>query len=102
MAKAKKKKKSGRPSGRGPARLDAVSLLKSDHREVEGYFEQFEKTRSADRKSSLAAKICLALKTHTQIEEEIFYPAFIEATGEEDLHHEAIVEHDGAKKLIAE
>jgi hypothetical protein len=37
---------------------------------------------------------------HTTIEEEIFYPAFIEATEEEDLHDEAQVEHDGAKYLI--
>src|SRR6185503_8757311 len=49
-----------------------------------------------------AAKICEALRTHTTIEEEIFYPAFLEATEEEDIHHEAEVEHEGAKKLIAE
>ncbi len=28
---------------------------------------------------------------HTQIEEEIFYPAFLEATGDKDMHHEAEV-----------
>ena len=39
---------------------------------------------------------------HTAIEEEIFYPAFLEATEDKDLHHEAQIEHDGAKKLIAE
>ena len=39
---------------------------------------------------------------HTTIEEAILYPAFLEATEEEDVHHEAVVEHDGAKKLIAE
>jgi len=38
---------------------------------------------------------------HATIEEEIFYPAFLEATGETDLHHEAEVEHQGAKNLIA-
>jgi hypothetical protein len=42
------------------------------------------------------------LRAHTTIEEEIFYPAFLEATDDKDLHHEAAVEHDGAKKLIAE
>ncbi len=68
----------------------------------EDWFEQFEKSRSADKKADLAKKICLALKVHTQIEEEVFYPAFIEATQDEDIHHEAIVEHDGAKKLIKE
>lgn len=103
MAGRKKKaKRAKRATARGSSRQDAIALLKADHREVEGWFEQFDKTRSSDRKSTLASKICLALTVHTRIEEEIFYPAFIEATEDEDLHHEAIVEHDGAKKLIAE
>ena len=41
-------------------------------------------------------------RVHTQIEEEIFYPAFYQATGDEDLHYEAVIEHDRAEKLIAE
>jgi hemerythrin superfamily protein len=81
---------------------DAIALLKADHREVEELFEQFEKSRSEDKKARLAQQICQALKVHTQIEEEIFYPAFLEATGNKDIHHEAEVEHDGAKKLIAQ
>jgi len=84
-----------------PARNDAITILKADHRQVEDWFEQFETTRK-DRKEDLVMKIFDALRVHTQIEEEIFYPAFYEATKEEDLHHEAIVEHDGAKKLMAE
>lgn len=113
MAKAKRKSSNGgngsrtgntgetRGSRRG-GREDAIAVLKADHREVEGYFEEFEKARSVDRKQQLAEKICRALTVHATIEEEIFYPAFLEATGEEDLHHEAAVEHDAAKKLIAE
>lgn len=81
---------------------DAIALLKADHRQVEEWFEEFEKARSSDRKAELAEKICDALTAHTTIEEEIFYPAFLEATGEKDLHHEAAVEHDSAKKLIKE
>jgi hemerythrin superfamily protein len=84
------------------SRRDAISLLKADHRQVEGWFSSFEKTRSEARKQQLASKICSALKVHTRIEEEIFYPAFLEQAREEDIHHEAVVEHDGAKKLIAE
>ena len=53
-------------------------------------------------KQSLATRICDALKLHTRIEEEVFYPAFLQGTGQKDLHNEALVEHDGAKKLIAE
>ncbi len=81
---------------------DAIQLLKADHRQVEQWFGQFEKARSADRKRELAQNICKALTVHAQIEEEIFYPAFLEATQDTDMHHEAEVEHDGAKKLIAE
>ncbi|MGE3251356.1 MAG: hemerythrin domain-containing protein [Hyphomonadaceae bacterium] len=81
---------------------DAITLLKNDHREVEGWFEEFEKTSVEKTKAKLAAKICTALKVHTQIEEEIFYPAYLDATGDQELNDEAIVEHDGAKKLIEE
>jgi hemerythrin superfamily protein len=81
---------------------DAIALLKADHREVEGWFAEFEKARTDSRKIDLASKICTALKVHTRIEEEIFYPAFLEEVDDKDLHHEAIVEHDGAKKLIAQ
>jgi len=42
------------------------------------------------------------LTVHTEIEEEIFYPAFLEATEDKDMHHEAVVEHAGAKELIAQ
>src|SRR4051794_9867709 len=96
MARAKQRKRTA------AAPMDAIQLLKADHREVENWFEQFQKTRSDTKKADLAQKICMALKVHTQIEEEIFYPAFLAATEEEDIHHEAEVEHNGAKKLIAE
>jgi hemerythrin superfamily protein len=93
----KKKKTSSRQSPQ-----DAVGLLKADHRQVEGWFEEFGKARSDSRKLDLAGRICKALTVHTQIEEELFYPAFYEATQDKELHHEAIVEHAGAKRLIQE
>jgi hypothetical protein len=65
-------------------------------------FSEFESARSQDRKSELAARICMALQTHTAIEEAIFYPAFLEATGDTEIHHEAEIEHEGAKRLIDE
>lgn len=103
MAKAKKKTASrARGKSTRGLRQDAIALLKADHRRVEKWFGQFEKTRSGARKDDLARQICNALQVHTKIEEEIFYPAFLEATEEKDIHHEAEVEHNGAKKLIAE
>ena len=79
----------------------AISLLKKDHREVEAMFDEYEQLEGDAEKQALFAKIALALKVHTQIEEEILYP---EERGDvdDDLLDEAYVEHDGAKKLIAE
>jgi hemerythrin superfamily protein len=96
---AAKKRKA---SSQSATRSDAVAVLKADHRQVEGWFAQFSKSRSDSKKQQLAAQICAALTVHTEIEEEIFYPAFLEATADKDLHHEAVVEHAGAKRLIAE
>jgi hemerythrin superfamily protein len=81
---------------------DAISLLKADHRQVEEWFSEFESARSATKKQQLATSICDALTVHTTIEEEIFYPAFLQATEDKDIHHEAVVEHEGAKQLIAQ
>ena len=84
-----------------PAPLDAVALLKADHRKVEGLFAQFEAAKGDGKKKSLAEQICMELTVHTRIEEDIFYPA-CEGKVEEDLLKEAYVEHDAAKVLIAE
>jgi hemerythrin superfamily protein len=91
-------------SAAGTSSPDAVELLKADHRQVEEWFEQFSSAGEDDDdlKEELAARICAALTIHTTIEEEIFYPAFLEATGDTDIHHEAVVEHGGAKNLIEE
>ncbi len=102
MASAKQVKKAEKEPARGSKAQDAVALLKADHRQVEEWFEQFEASNRSATKKKLAEQICQALTVHAEIEEEIFYPAFIEATQDKELHHEAIVEHDGAKKLIAE
>lgn len=80
---------------------DAIALLKADHRAVEDLFAQYEKADSRAKKTSLAQQICMELIVHTDIEEEIFYPAF-RGKIEDDLLDEAYVEHDGAKLMIAE
>ena len=80
---------------------DAIALLKADHRKVEELFADYEKASGGARKKKLAEQICLELKIHTIIEEEIFYPA-CDGKVEEDLLEEAYVEHDAAKVLIGE
>lgn len=82
-------------------KMDAVAMLKADHRKVEDLFEKFEKATAAGQKQKLAEQICMELKIHTILEEEIFYPA-CEGKVEEDMLEEAYVEHDSAKVLIAQ
>lgn len=82
-------------------KMDAVALLKADHRKVEDLFKKFTKARDSRTKQSLAKEICTELTVHATIEEEIFYPA-CNGKVEDDLQHESYVEHDGAKVLIAE
>ena len=81
---------------------DAIKLLKNDHKEVKTWFKQYEELEGEAQKQALADKICLALTVHAQIEEEIYYPATREATGDDDMLDEAEVEHARAKQLIAE
>jgi hypothetical protein len=83
------------------SKQDAIALLKADHRTVEDLFEKFESAKDDEKKRELVKKICTELTVHTMIEEEIFYPA-CKGKVEEDVEHEAYVEHDGAKVLIAE
>jgi len=54
------------------------------------------------QKQQLAVQVCTALMVHKDIEQEIFYPAFLAGTQHRGLHHEAIVEHDEADKLISD
>jgi hemerythrin superfamily protein len=85
--------------------MDAITLLKNDHRDVEKLFKQFEKLKKKGDKRGMAGvveEVCTALTVHTTIEEEIFYPAARKALKEQDLLDEAEVEHDGAKRLIAD
>ena len=78
---------------------DAIMLLKADHRKVEELFEKFESASGKNARLKIVEQVCLELKIHAQIEEELFYPAF-RGKIEDDILDEAHVEHDGAKVLI--
>lgn len=79
---------------------DAIALLKADHEAVSGLFADYEKTNSSNKKKALVAEICTQLRVHTQIEEEIFYPAFKAALKDKLMVPEALVEHASVKALI--
>jgi len=84
---------------------DAISLLVADHVRVAKLFAEFAALKEHggdDAKSALAAQIIDELTVHTALEEELFYPAVREAIDDDDLMDEALVEHAGAKQLIAQ
>lgn len=84
----------------------AIALLMQDHKMVQDIFKEYRKLMkngANDReKQRLVEEACDMLTVHTQIEEEIFYPAMRESLDEEETLDEAQVEHDGAKDLIAQ
>jgi len=102
--KSSRSQSASRNKERRQAARNAFDVLEEDHREVEEWFDEYDELKDSDegRKGELAEKICLALKVHAQIEEEIFYPRAREATKDDDLLDEAIVEHATVKNMIAE
>lgn len=81
----------------------ATSLLLEDHLRIKKLFKQFAQARMAGStalKKQLAQQTCAELRIHTQIEEEIFYPAVRRASGDPDMVFEAVVEHASASALI--
>jgi hemerythrin superfamily protein len=85
---------------------DAVELIKSDHREVEQLFREFEEAgdRAYKTKQELVGQIVEELEVHATIEEEIYYPA-VEAKARKDgkeLIAEAVEEHHVVKVLLGE
>lgn len=86
---------------------DACDLLDADHKAVKKMFNEYEELTEAkgntrEKRRALAEKICNELMIHTQIEEEIFYPALRKPIKDDLLMNEAEVEHASAKDLIAQ
>jgi hemerythrin superfamily protein len=78
---------------------DAPSLLRRDHRLIEELFDEF--TRSAPQQlDPLARRICKMLRVHTQIKEELFYPAVGRALTDDSLVERAAREHAQTKEMI--
>lgn len=87
---------------RKSAKTDALSMLKADHDKVRKMFKEFEKLEDTEEKAQLVRQACTELKVHTQIENEIVYPAIREAIADDDLMNEALVEHEAAEELISQ
>ena len=78
--------------------MDAIVLLRNDHKAVEALFKRLEKGDV-----TVVPEICASLTVHATIEEEEFYPAVrAEVDGELDDVLEAVEEHHVVKVLVAE
>ncbi len=81
--------------------MDAIDLLKSQHREVEDLFSKIEKSRDAAKKDQLFTKLADSLAVHATIEEHHFYPA-VKEKRTEDILLEALEEHLGIKRVLSD
>lgn len=85
--------------------MNAIQLLKDDHKKVRGLLAELEATtrRAARKRTDLLASIAREIEMHTRIEEEIFYPAF-KAAGEkaddDKMYFEALEEHRAAGSMV--
>jgi hemerythrin superfamily protein len=80
--------------------VNAIDLLKQQHREVEKLFKKIEKA-GPDEKEKLFDELADSLAVHAAIEEQHFYPATKDARTEE-LLQEAVEEHLSVKRIIAD
>ena len=85
--------------------MDAISLLKDDHRTVEQLFKRFEQTtdRATVERRRIVEEVIRELSIHAEIEETIFYPAVRRAVPpSEDMVLESLEEHHVVKWLLSE
>jgi len=83
--------------------MNAIEMLKKQHREVEKLFSKFEALGDSAVKSKQRVfnDIADALAMHAAIEEKHFYPA-VKAKRTEDILLEALEEHLSLKRIIAD
>jgi hemerythrin superfamily protein len=85
--------------------VDAIALLRQDHRAVEKLFKQFEKAgpRAHKTRRDVVERVIRELAVHAAIEEQVFYPAVREAVPDtEDEVLESLEEHHIVKWTLAE
>ena len=81
--------------------MDALELLKTDHKTVKDLFEKAEGSEKKEQ-LQLFEKIKTELETHTQIEETVFYPAVAKNEELKDMVLESLEEHKQVKTLLRE
>lgn len=84
-------------------RMDAITLLKQDHKAVEKLFKQFEKGKQPAEQRKVAQKVVKELSVHAAIEEMLFYPAVrARVPAADDMVLESLEEHHVVKWVLSE
>ena len=79
--------------------MDAIQLLKDDHKKVEKIFSEMERK---EYRQKLFPELDRELSIHAEIEEKVFYPAAKEVEPTRDLVLESIEEHKQIKLVLAD
>ena len=82
--------------------MDALELLKQDHKKVKELFKQVEGVEEDKQKKKIFSQIKSELETHARIEEDIFYPAVQNYDELRDKVLESVEEHKQIKTLLRE
>ena len=77
-----------------------TNQIRLDHTHVLSAFHQYEVGSPPRLKKGLADQVCLALEIHTQLEEEIFYPA-LRIVADTEILRKSTPEHDEMRGLIS-
>jgi hemerythrin superfamily protein len=80
--------------------MDAITLLKNDHRKVEKIFSEIEKGNG--NREKLFNELKNELDVHAQIEEQLFYPRVKEAKPTHEIVLESFEEHKQVKMVLAD
>jgi iron-sulfur cluster repair protein YtfE (RIC family) len=87
-----------------PYPIDAIAMLTADHRLVHDLFAQYASAGVFNPKQVIAEQVFTALEVHTQIEEDVFYPAYETMTGKNGtkLVADSHLAHEYVKELLIE
>ena len=84
--------------------MNAIDLLKADHERVKAILNELSESteRGVKKRTDLLAKLEREVTLHTQLEEEILYPAFKAAGSKEQdvMYYEAKEDHRTGDSLV--
>jgi hemerythrin superfamily protein len=80
--------------------MDAIALLKTDHRKVDKLFSELESGKG--NRNQLFNELATELTVHAEIEEKLFYPAVKDAEPTHDLVLESVEEHKQMKMVLGD